>query len=223
MPAGACCAPRQVRPPGWTPAATGGWPDWPARRRSPSGHWFPAPARDGLYLPVAVPVSGGSPAAEPCVLLAALDVNWLAKHLQSVKIDQSAAIAGASLIIADRDGTILARVPEPADGPGQKLPDWLKPAATGQAPGVETITDPGGRTYLTAFVPASSPAGLEVVESLLLPPLTADIDQATYQDLLAIAGAASWPSSWPGSPDAASSTSRRKLCCGRRASGGRAI
>jgi signal transduction histidine kinase/ActR/RegA family two-component response regulator len=154
------------------------------------GKLVSAPGQGGRYLPVAVPLPGASPGTEPRVLLAAMDLDWLAKHLQSVKLDQAAAIAGASLIIADGDGTILARVPDAGDWNGPKLPDWLKPAATGQAPEVETLTAPGGRTYLMAFVPATATAGLAVVELLLLPPLTADIDQATFQDLLAIAGAA---------------------------------
>jgi signal transduction histidine kinase/ActR/RegA family two-component response regulator len=146
--------------------------------------------QDGHYLPVAVPVPGAGPGTELRVLLAAFDVDWLAKHLASVQVDRAPAIARASLIIADSDGTILARVPDSGDWAGQKLPDWLRPAAIGESPGVGTVTDPRGRTFLTAFVPATSPIGLAVVESLLLPPLTADIDQATYQDLLAIAGAA---------------------------------
>lgn len=76
------------------------------------------------YLPLAVPVPG----AEPRVLLAGLNVDWLAKHLKSVKVDQAPSIARASLIIADRQGTILARVPDAGDWGGQKLPEWLKPA-----------------------------------------------------------------------------------------------
>ena len=147
--------------------------------------------QDGRYLPVAVPVPGLSPDSQPRVLLAALDVDWLAKHLESAKADQAPSIAGASLMIADRDGTIVARVPGSEDWTGQKLPDWLKPAATGPVPGVKAVTGPDGRTYLTAFVPATTPAGVEVLECLLLPPLTADIDQATFQDLLAVAAAAS--------------------------------
>ncbi len=108
--------------------------------------------------------------------------------LQSVKVDQAPSIARASLIIADREGTILARVPDAGDWSGQKLPDWLKPPRPGKPRGWKPLPTRTDEPILTAFVPATSPAGLAVVEFLLLPPLTADIDQATYQDLLAIAG-----------------------------------
>ncbi len=141
---------------------------------------------DERYLPVAVSVPG----TEPRLLLAGLKADWLATHLASAKVDQAPAVARASLIIADRGGTILARVPDSAQWFGKPVPDWLRPAVPGDAPSVATLADPDGRTFLTAFVPATAPAGLGIVESLLLPPLTADIDQATYQDLLAIVGAA---------------------------------
>jgi signal transduction histidine kinase/ActR/RegA family two-component response regulator len=141
----------------------------------------------GGYLPVAVRLPEAADGAEPRVLLAALNVDWLAQHLESTKIDNAREIARASLIITDRDGSILARVPDSAEWSGPQLPDWFKPVAAGDAPRVETLTDPSGRSVLTAFVPSG---GLSTFESLWLPAFTADIDRATYQDLLAIGGAA---------------------------------
>ena len=56
---------------------------------------------------------------------------------------------------------------------------------------VETMTDPDGHTIIAAYVPNGLPPnGLTVIDALVLPDLTADIDQATYQDLLVIGGAA---------------------------------
>nr|WP_294524806.1 response regulator [uncultured Rhodopila sp.] len=171
-------------PPG---IASGHWPGSPGATPDVAvGRLVSDGVPDGRYLPVTVRVPG----AEPRTLLTGLNVDWLARHLESAKVDQAPAIARASLIITDRGGTILARMPDSGQSLGRQVPDWLKPAVAGDAPSVATLADPDGRTFLTAFVPPTEATGLGVVESLALPPLTADIDQATYQDLLAIAGAA---------------------------------
>ena len=48
-----------------------------------------------------------------------------------------------------------------------------------------------GHTVIAAYVPNTLPPnGLTVIDALVLPDLTADIDEATYQDLLVIGGAA---------------------------------
>jgi len=148
------------------------------------------PAGNTGFLPIAVPIAE-SGTQEPRVLLAALDVDWLAKHLESGAVDHASALTWASLVVADRDGVVVARVPDPAGWTGKALPDWLKPLLGSDVPGVETITDPNGHATLAAFIPgASPPNGLTVIESLLLPAMTADIDAATFQNLLAIGGAA---------------------------------
>jgi signal transduction histidine kinase/ActR/RegA family two-component response regulator len=143
------------------------------------------------FLPVAVYVPARGVTSAPVVLLAGLNVDWLANRLNSGKVDTGSALATASLTITDRDGTIVARVPRSANLLGTTLPDWLKPSTVGDGQGVETTTDPSGHAVLTAFIHNPSAAdGLGVTESLPLPSFTADIDQATYQDLLAIGGAA---------------------------------
>ena len=150
-----------------------------------------AGAAGGGYLPLVVRLPDPAGGSEPRRLLAALNGRWLAKYLASIQFDHARAISRASLVIADRDGSILARVPESAEWSGARLPDWLKPVLAGDTPRVETLTDPDGRTFLAAFVTAPAAAGgLTIIESLLLPAFTTDIDRATFQDLLAIGGAA---------------------------------
>lgn len=152
------------------------------------GPVVPGTAPEAGFLPVAVPLSGSDRGGGPGVLLAALDVDWLARHLDTAMAGDTPAIARGSLIIADRNGVVVARVPDPAAWFGKTLPDWLKPSA-GQD--VQTVTDPDGHTLLAAYVSrASSSGGLTVIETLPLPAMTADIDHATFQDLLAIGGAA---------------------------------
>ena len=53
------------------------------------------------------------------------------------------------------------------------------------------VTDPSGRGIIVGYVPNPvRPDGFLVINTLALPNLTADIDQATYQDLVAISSAA---------------------------------
>ena len=149
------------------------------------------PTRKGRYLPVAVHLAGLGAGEAPTVLLAGLDADWLTQHLETAMVDTAPALSRAATIIADRDGNIFARLPRRADGVGQAVPDWLRPLIGRDSQGTETIEDPDGHTIIAAYVPnASAPIGLTVISALALPDLTADIDQATFQDLLVISGAA---------------------------------
>jgi signal transduction histidine kinase len=148
------------------------------------------PARKSRFLPIAVRI-GVDTGRPPRVLIAALDTDWLVKHLEAARIDHSAAMPGAALIIADRDGNIIGRMPDGANWAGRPVPDWLRPLISRENPDVESITDPDGHTVIAAYVPnMAPPSALNVVEALVLPDLMADIDQATFQDLLVIGGAA---------------------------------
>ena len=149
------------------------------------------PGDQSRLLPIAVhlPATGADDPTR--VLVAALDAEWLEKHLETAKVDRARAMSRTTLIIADRDGNILGRAPNSAGWAGPVVPAWLRPLIGRQDQGVETIVDPYGHTIIAAYVPNASPAtGLTVIDALVLPDLTADIDQATYQDLLVISGAA---------------------------------
>ena len=149
------------------------------------------PAPKSRFLPIAVHLAGVAPGEQPRVLVAALDTDWLASHLESAKVDRTPLMSRAATIIADRDGNIVGQVPNAAESVGQKMPDWLRPLIHRSAQGLETIVDPNGHTFIAGFVPnGSSLNGITVIDTLALPDLTADIDQATYQDLLVIGSAA---------------------------------
>jgi signal transduction histidine kinase/ActR/RegA family two-component response regulator len=143
------------------------------------------------YLPVAVRIPGHTAGEVPTVLLAALNIDWLASQLKTTENGHSPAVADATLMIADGDGTIVSHVPNTAGTAGLPVPDWLRPLLSRQNQGVETVTDPDRRSYLAAYVPSTTQrSGLAVIETMLLPEVTADIDQATYQNLLVIGTAA---------------------------------
>jgi signal transduction histidine kinase/ActR/RegA family two-component response regulator len=149
------------------------------------------PTQKSAFLPIAVRVPGLGTGDEPAVLLVGLATDWLEQHLETAKVDRGPTMSRAALIIADRDGNVLGRVPDSADWSGRPVPDWMRPLLNRESQGVETILDSYGHTVIAAYVPNMSPTtGLTVIDALTMPDLTADIDQATYRDLLVIGGAA---------------------------------
>jgi signal transduction histidine kinase/ActR/RegA family two-component response regulator len=155
------------------------------------GRLVPDSAQSGRFVPIAVRMRPLGAGDRPEVLVAGLDLDWLEKHLEAARVDHTPAMSRAALIIADRDGNVLGRVPDSADWAGRPVPEWLRPLIDRQTQGVETVVDPYGHTVIAAYVPdALPPSGLTVIDALVLPDLTADIGHATYQDLLVIGGAA---------------------------------
>ena len=76
----------------------------------------------------------------------------------------------------------------PADGSCQI---GSRPLLSRQNSDVETFTDAEGHAIVAAYVPSTvPPVGLAVIDTLVLPDLIADIDQASYQNLLVIGAAA---------------------------------
>ena len=71
------------------------------------------------------------------------------------------------------------------------MPDWFRPLLGRQNPSVETLTDAEGHAIVAAYVPSTiPPVGLTVIDTLPLPDLTADIDQASYQIYWSLGAAA---------------------------------
>ncbi|OYV32639.1 MAG: hypothetical protein B7Z80_26315, partial [Rhodospirillales bacterium 20-64-7] len=147
------------------------------------------PGASSAYLPVGVYLPSRG-AAHPAILLAALDVGWISRHLESALISGNSDGATATLLLADHDGTIISRTPDSGHWIGQQLPKWLMPLITRAAPGDEVVSDKG-HPYLAAYMPSAvPPRGMTIISLFSLPELTTDIDRATLQDLLVICGAA---------------------------------
>ena len=154
------------------------------------GHLVSDNGPAGRFLPIAVrlPEVAGE---RPRLLVAGLKTDWLMTHLENAGVDRAPASAHAALIIADRDGTIAGHVPDGAEWAGRPVPEWFRPLTNRENQGIETVTDGQGRSIIAAYVANPAlPGGLTVIDAMLMPALTADIDQATYQDLLVIGGAA---------------------------------
>ena len=160
-----------------------------ATRSLSTGSMILDPVQKTYFMPIAVHLQADG--IQPMVMLVGLRSAWLTKHLETARVDSSKVIAGASLIIADRDGNLITQLPDGAAQTGRPLPEWLRPLINRDHQDVETLTDADGHPVVAGYVPSAiSPDGFMVIDSLTLPNLTADIDQATYRDLLVISGAA---------------------------------
>src|ERR1700722_10969490 len=115
------------------------------------------PNQNRRFLPIAVRLLGLAADDQPRGLVAALDTDWLEKHLETAKVDRTPAMSRTALIIADRDGNTLGRVPDSSEWSGRPVPAWLRPLINQEHQGVETIVDPYGHTVIAAYVPNISP------------------------------------------------------------------
>jgi signal transduction histidine kinase/CheY-like chemotaxis protein len=150
------------------------------------GRLMTDPAKKTHFLPIAARTKGVESGAESYVLIAALDTDWLIQHLETATVDHQTA--QASLIMADHEGNVIGRAPDDNATAGRQVPNWARPLLSRQSPNVETLTDAQGHAIVAAYVPSA--LGLTVIDTLVLPDLIADIDQASYQNLLVIGAAA---------------------------------
>jgi signal transduction histidine kinase len=151
------------------------------------GQLMTDPAKKGRFLPIAARTKGVETGAQSYVLIAALDTDWLVQHLETATVDHQTA--HASLFIADREGNVIGGAD--AAAAGRPVPNWIRPLLSRQSPNVETFTDAEGHAIVAAYVPSTvPPVGLTVIDTVVLPDLIGDIDQASFQNLLVIGAAA---------------------------------
>ena len=143
----------------------------------------------GAFLPISVRPRQQD-AASPVVVVAALDLDWLARRLDKVqpRLQHSPPLAKSVLFLTDGDGTVLARYPAAPQWVGRRLPPDLLPLVADAASGIARIPNQNGGDNLVAVVPATvPPIGLAAIASLSLPDLTADLKQATLRDTALLA------------------------------------
>ena len=85
------------------------------------------------YLPVAI----STEEAPPRVLVTAIDLAWLGARLRERNL-----AAGSVLTVADRDGTLLAREPEPERFVGRPIAPDFAPLLDADRPGTAELREP---------------------------------------------------------------------------------
>lgn len=151
------------------------------------GELVTGPARPP-FLPVALPIlEAGVPAI---VAIASFDSAWLSTNL----VVPGALPPDGSITVADRDGVIVARHPQPDRFIGTRIPDTFRHLVTAPEAGVVQVTSQDGTHRVLAYLPVDAPplAGLYLSAGYGTAAAFAEIDRATQRAVLMIlAGLAS--------------------------------
>jgi signal transduction histidine kinase/CheY-like chemotaxis protein len=123
-----------------------------AADRFSAGVFTRSEARPAGFVPFFLPLDGTAD-REAGVLVAALDLDWLAAHLQGLKRAGLPFLARGILTIADREGTILARDARHADFVGHRFPDAALGLLHATEPGTLRLRSIDGTDRLVGFVP----------------------------------------------------------------------
>jgi signal transduction histidine kinase len=117
------------------------------------------------------------------VVYVSLDLDWLARYFAETRpFSQKTA-----LVITDRDGTILARIPDNSSYAGKSFRPEFSAELDAQKPGTADIVAVDGKVRIVGFVPASaSPSGLYVGVGMDKADAFAGIDDATRFGFLLI-------------------------------------
>jgi hypothetical protein len=86
------------------------------------------------------------------VIFAGLDLTWLSDHLKGNGLPPT-----SSKLIADRDGTIIARLPNPEEFVGKNMRASHERIMDGAEAGWEEVTGVDGVTRIFGYVPSSLP------------------------------------------------------------------
>ncbi len=129
-------------------------------------------------LPVALPV-GGTDGGIERVIIASLDMAWLGARIRERGLD-----AGGAIAVADRDGVLIVREPNPERFVGTRIPDAYQPLVRAAQPGTEEVTSQDGTRRVLGYVPATvSPVGLYVSSSTASGNAFETIERSTWRSL----------------------------------------
>ncbi len=146
-----------------------------------TGLFTQATSKRGPVLPLCV----AFPAAEGRVgyIVMELSLDWLAAHVAALRLPERSAVG-----IADRQGTILVRVPVQPNMAGRPMPDAILPIIGSTQRGTAWALGVDGHERVIGYVPAGMP-GQDVFVSvgLFAPGILSDIDDAAWQGLLLLA------------------------------------
>ena len=93
----------------------------------------------------------GEPGEIAAVVVGGIDVAWLGARLRERNLAQ-----GSALAVADGDGTILAREPDPERYVGQKISAPFLPLVHADRPGTLEIAGSDGTRRILGYQPASA-------------------------------------------------------------------
>ena len=115
--------------------------------------------------------------------MAGLDLKWLGSTVRDRQLSKN-----ASLTIADRNGTILAREPFPEKFVGTVIPDQFQAFVRAAKPGTIELTSQDGTRRILGYIPAAiPPVGLYISAGISKDDAFASIDAASWRAALVVA------------------------------------
>ena len=113
-------------------------------------YWInPADGQKTISFALQITVDNGSPAG---VIFAGLDLAWLSDHLKEAELSRT-----SSKLVADREGTIIARLPSPEEFVGKNMRASHERIMGGGEAGWEEVTGVDGIARIFGYIPASLP------------------------------------------------------------------
>ena len=118
------------------------------------------------------------------VVMSGIDLDWLGARLRERNLAQ-----GSALAVADRNGTLIAREPDPERFVGTRIPDDFLPLVSAAEPGTREILSQDGTHRILGYQPVSATGiGLYVSSGYSTEVAFAPIYAQTWRSL-ALAGA----------------------------------
>jgi signal transduction histidine kinase/ActR/RegA family two-component response regulator len=155
-------------------------------RRFRVGRYAAGEGLAGPFLPFFQPVQGSG--KEPGVVVAGLDLSWLAEQIAEMRARSAQVLSNSTLIETDRDGTILYRFPEPEQWVGRPLPADLASLIHTGHPGIANVSGRDGKQRVVGYIPTEAePQDLFLASGFYASDGTADLDAASRRGALLIA------------------------------------
>ena len=138
----------------------------------------------GPGLPVGARIIDPGGTDAPSFVTAVISLRYLGQLVAERSFEQ-----GRALVVADRNGIILAREPFPERFVGTRIPDSFMPLVQGTSPGTQEITSQDGTRRVIGYQPATPPLGLYVSAGTAVDDAFAPINQSTLRGVgLALSG-----------------------------------
>jgi signal transduction histidine kinase/ActR/RegA family two-component response regulator len=141
------------------------------------------------FLPLGLWVKSNAPAGDagPRVIVAALNLSWLGRHLEQMEMGRAGEFQHSRITALDRAGTAIARYPDPGEWLGKPGPDGMRALVNRPAMGVARLGRPGGPQYIAGYVPdVPAPAGITIVAALFPSDLLGEIDRLAIPEAVLI-------------------------------------
>jgi signal transduction histidine kinase/CheY-like chemotaxis protein len=141
---------------------------------------------DGAFLPMVLPMYPRPEAAKPdpvALVVVALDLGWLKRHLEELRFNRGKLLANAGLAIIDREGSALARLGASGGNEAREVRPEVRALIHNDAAGVTNVVGYDGRDRIVAYIPTTlPPEGLAITAAFYPPDMSADIDTASQRE-----------------------------------------